>query len=45
MCYYEQIVDEKKDLESIQNAKETFEILIDKFPNTEYSLMQSLRLI
>ena len=38
MCYYEQIVDEKKDLESIQNAKETFEILIDKFPNTEYSL-------
>ena len=38
MCYYEQIVDEKKDLESIQNAKETFEILINKFPNTEYSL-------
>ncbi len=38
ICYYEQIVDEKKDLESIQNAKETFEILIDKFPNTEYSL-------
>ena len=37
-CYYEQIVDEKKDLESIQNAKKTFEILIDKFPNTEYSL-------
>ena len=37
-CYYEQILDEKKDLESIQNAKKTFEILIDKFPNTEYSL-------
>ena len=38
VCYYEQIVDEKKDLESIQNAKKTFEILIDEFPNTEYSL-------
>ncbi len=38
MCYYEQIVDEKKDLKSIQKAKETFEILINNFPNTEYSL-------
>ena len=38
ICYYEQIVDEKKDLESIKNAKETFKILIDRFPNTEYSL-------
>ena len=38
ICYYEQIVDEKKDLESIENAKETFEILIDRFPNNEYSL-------
>ena len=38
LCYYEQIVDEKKDLESIQNAKKTFRILIDRFPNTEYSL-------
>ena len=38
ICYYEQIVDEKKDLESIENAKQTFEILIDRFPNNEYSL-------
>ena len=38
ICYYEQIVDETKDLESILNAKKTFEILIKKFPNTEYSM-------
>tara|TARA_Y100000816_G_scaffold287422_1_gene270117 strand:- start:1347 stop:2192 length:846 start_codon:yes stop_codon:yes gene_type:complete len=38
ICYYEQIVDETKDLESILNAKKTFEILINKFPNTEYSM-------
>ncbi len=38
ICYYEQIVDETKDLEAIINAKKTFEILINKFPNTEYSI-------
>ncbi len=38
ISYYEQIVDEKKDLKSIMNAKETFEIIIKKFPNTEYAL-------
>ena len=38
ICYYEQIVDEKKDLQSILNSKETFEILIKKYPNSEYSM-------
>ena len=38
ICYYEQIVDEKKDLQSIVNSKETFEILIKKYPNSEYSM-------
>ena len=38
ICYYEQIVDEKKDLQSIINSKETFEILIKKYPNSEYSM-------
>ncbi len=37
ICYYEQIVDEKKDLQSILNSKEIFEILIKKYPNSEYS--------
>jgi len=38
ITYYEQIIDEKKDLQSILNAKNTFEIVINKFPNTEYAL-------
>ena len=38
ITYYEQIVDEKKDLQSILNAKNTFQIVINKFPNTEYAL-------
>jgi outer membrane protein assembly factor BamD len=38
ITYYEQIVDEKKDLQSILNAKNTFQIVIIKFPNTEYAL-------
>ena len=44
ISYYEQIVDEKKDLQSIKNAKETFEVLIDKFPNTEYSMDAEFKL-
>jgi len=37
IIYYEQIVDEKKDLKSIINAKKTFKIVINKFPNTDYA--------
>ena len=36
--YYEQIVDEKKDLQSIVEAKNSFNIILKKFPNTEYAL-------
>ena len=38
ICYYEQIVDEKKDLQSIMNAKEKFEHVVREFPNTEYAI-------
>ena len=38
ISYYEQIVDEKKDLQSIIKAKKYFEIVIKNFPNTNYSL-------
>jgi len=38
ICYYEQIVDEKKDLQSIVNAKENFNIIIKEYPNTEYAI-------
>lgn len=37
LCYYEQIVDEKKDLKSISEAKKAFENVILKFPQTDYA--------
>tara|TARA_B100000123_G_C25636142_1_gene386696 strand:- start:270 stop:869 length:600 start_codon:yes stop_codon:yes gene_type:complete len=44
ISYYEQIVDETKDLKSIVDAKNTFKILIKNFPNTEYSLDAEFKL-
>ena len=38
ISYYEQIVDEKKDLQSIIKAKQYFEIVIRDYPNTSYAL-------
>ena len=38
LCYYEQIVNEKKDLQSIVNAKKTFRNLISKYPESEFSI-------
>ena len=38
LCWYEQIIDEKKDLQTIIKAKEKFSFLIKQFPNTEYAL-------
>ena len=44
ICFYEQIVDEKKDLQPILKAKEQFNYIIKNFPNSE--LMDSnLKLI
>ena len=36
MCYYEQILDEKKDLEPLIKAKEKFEFIMENYPNTDY---------
>ena len=38
VCNYEQIVDEKKDLQSIVNAKKYFETIIINYPETNYAL-------
>ncbi len=38
VCYYEQIVDEKKDLQAITKAKKNFQILIKNYPDTEYAM-------
>ena len=44
VCYYEQIVDEKKDLYSILNAKKAFEKILIDYPNTEYALDAKFKL-
>ena len=44
LSYYEQIIDEKKDLQSILKAKEYFSLVIKKFPNTEYALDSDFKL-
>ena len=44
LCYYEQIVDEKKDLQAIINAKDTFNILLRNYPETEYSIDADFKL-
>jgi len=44
LSYYEQIADEKKDLNSIIKAKENFQYLLNNFPNTEYALDAELKL-
>ena len=44
ICYYEQIVDEKKDLQSISKAKENFQIILNNYPNSEYALDADFKL-
>ena len=36
MCYYEQILDEKKDLNPLLKAKEKFEFIMKTYPDTDY---------
>ena len=44
ICYYEQIVDEKKDTQAIVKAKELFEYVINQYPNSDYALDASYKL-
>ncbi len=44
IVYYEQIVDEKKDTESIINAKKSFETVVEKFPNSDYAIDAKFKL-
>ncbi len=37
MCYYENIVDEKKDLEPLLLSKQKFEFIIKNFPDTDFA--------
>ena len=38
ICHYEQILDEKKDLKPLLRAKEKFEFIIKKYPETDYAV-------
>ena len=38
ICYYEQIVDEKKDTQSIIKAKNDFKLIIKNYPNSDYAI-------
>ena len=44
MAYYDQIVDEKKDLKSIMMAKSQFEKVVNNYPNTDYALDAKFKL-
>ena len=44
ISYYEQIVDETKDLQSIMNAKNKFDFILKNYPNTEYALDSQFKL-
>ncbi len=38
MCYYEKIVDEKKDIGPLLKAQEKFNFIIKNYPNSDYAL-------
>ena len=44
LCFYEQIIDEKKDLQSIDNAKAIFLDVIKKYPNTDFATDANFKL-
>ena len=44
VSHYEQIVDEKKDLKSIINAKNYFELVVQNYENTEYAVDSNFKL-
>ena len=44
LCHYDQIVDEKKDLNEILQAKKYFEYVVKNYPNTDYALDSKYKL-
>jgi len=42
--YYEQIIDEKKDLQSLLKAKENYLLIAKNYPNTDYAIDTSFKL-
>ena len=44
MCYYQSIVDEKKDLEPLLKARDKFIYLIENYPNTDFAMDAKFKL-
>ena len=44
MCYYENIIDEGRDLKPLLSAKKEFEILINNYSNTEFAMDANFKL-
>ena len=44
MCYYQSIVDEKKDLEPLLKAKEKFLYVLENYPNTDFAMDAKFKL-
>ena len=44
MSYYNQIVDEKKDLGPIIEAKKSFQFIVNEYPNTDYAMDANFKL-
>ena len=44
MCYYENIIDVKRDLEPLLKAKKEFEFIVEKYPDTDFSLDSKFKL-
>ena len=44
LSYYEQIVDEKKDLNSILNSKKIFLRILNNYPNTDFAIDAQFKL-
>ncbi len=44
ICYYEMIEDEKRDIEPLLKAKEKFNLIVTKYPNTDFALDAKFKL-
>ena len=44
LCFYEQIVDEKKDLKSIIDSKKIFLNVVEKYPQTDFAIDAEFKL-
>ena len=44
MCYYETVIDEKRDLEPLLKAKKQFKFIMNNFPNTDFAMDSKFKL-